>query len=146
MTGFFHRSGLVTREAIEARVRCLLISAEIEPNAGILDEVDVLLHAAHVDPIVRTRTGEMPLSRAYRTFQGSSASVFKESYDLPSYSRCRDTAVALVRELSGPGTAAGIAADAAAEGTSSDLLALRIVQRFMNPGRRMPIVLRPLAA
>ncbi len=146
MTGFFHRSGLVTREAIEARVRILLVSAESGAKPELLDEIDVLLHAAHVDPVVTTRSGEMPLSRAYRTFQGSSAAVFKEIYPIPDYSRCRTTAETLVRELAGPGTAAGIASDAAAEGCPPDRLAQRIVQRFMDPGRRPPFASRLLAA
>ncbi|GJD89391.1 hypothetical protein BHAOGJBA_2918 [Methylobacterium hispanicum] len=145
MTGYFHRSGLVAREEIEGRVRQLLASAETDPRPAILDEIDVLLHAAHVDPAVETRTGAMPLSRAYRTFQGSSATVFKDVFAIPSYTRCRDDAEALVRDIAGPGTAAGIASDARAEGCD-DLLALRIVQRFMDPGRRNVRIARRLAA
>ena len=135
MTGYFHRSSLVAREDIEGRVRQLLLASETDAKPAILDEIDVLLHAAHVDPAVETRTGTMPLSRAYRTFQGSSATVFKEVFGVPAYSRCRATAEALVRELAGPGPAAGIASDAAAE-DCGDRIALRIVQRFMDPGRR----------
>lgn len=135
MTGYFHRSGLVAREAIEGRVSQLLVAAETDAKAAILDEIDVLLHAAHVDPTVETRTGKMPLSRAYRTFHGSSATVFKDVFCIPSYTRCHRTAEALVRDLAGPGTAAGIAADAAAEGCD-DRLALRIVQRCFDPSRR----------
>lgn len=145
MTGYFPRSGLVAREEIEGRVRQLLAAAETNPQPAILDEVDVLLHAVHVDPTVETRTGAMPLSRAYRTFQGSSATVFKDVFAIPSYSRCRDTAEALVRDLAGPGTAAGIASDAKAEGCG-DGLALRIVQRFMDPARRYARLSNRLAA
>ena len=51
MTGYFHRSSLVAREDIEGRVRQLLLASETEAKPAILDEIDVLLHAAHVDPV-----------------------------------------------------------------------------------------------
>lgn len=145
MTGNFHRSSLVARDGIEGRIRQLLRAAEMDAKPAILDEIDVLLHAAHVDPTVETRTGAMPLSQAYRTFQGSSATIFKEVFEIPSYCRCRATAEALVRDLSGPGTAAGIASDVDAE-RCGDNGGLRIIQRFLDPGRRFVRLASRMAA
>jgi hypothetical protein len=134
------RSALATVDGIERRIRELTGRFADGPteqrNDALAEEVEVLVAAAFIDPVARTRRGDMPLSRALVTFQNSPPSDFKKVFGVDDYARDFDKAYELAIEVVGKNVALAMMEDVLRDTGDAKTASMLVIERMVSPTSR----------